>query len=87
MRRPSRAELAALVVILAAQAFLFARPIHSAATYDEDVYLAALDALRHGQALGSQVFALSSQGFYDLLRGLSYLTGIGVVASARACSR
>lgn len=80
MRRPSRAELAALAAILAAQAFLFARPIHSAATYDEDVYLAALDALRHSQALGSQVFAAQFPGFYDLLRGLSFVTGIGVVA-------
>jgi hypothetical protein len=80
VRRARIAELASLAAILAAQAFLFARPIHSAATYDEDVYLAALDALRHGQALGSQVFAAQFPGFYDLLRGLSYVTGIGVVA-------
>jgi hypothetical protein len=79
MRKARIAEIALLAAILAAQAFLFARPIHSGATYDEDVYLAALDALRHGQALGSDVFAAQWPGFYDLMRGLSYLTGISVV--------
>jgi hypothetical protein len=74
------AEIALLAVILAAQAFLWARPIHSATNYDEDVYLAALDALRHGQRLGSDIFAAQFPGFYDLIRGLSYVTGIGVVA-------
>ncbi|MGH3001626.1 MAG: hypothetical protein ACRDM1_02980, partial [Gaiellaceae bacterium] len=56
------------------------RPIHSATNYDEDVYLAAVDALRHGQALGSDVFAAQFPGFYDLLRAISYATGIGVAA-------
>jgi hypothetical protein len=79
MRKAWNAELTLLVAILAAQAFLFARPIRSATNYDEDVYLAAVDALRHGQALGSEVFAAQFPGFYDLLRGLSYVTGIGVV--------
>jgi len=73
-------ELVTLAVLLAAQAYLFARPIHSATNYDEDVYLAAVDALRHGQALGSSVFAAQFPGFYDLLRGISYITGIGVAA-------
>jgi hypothetical protein len=80
MRRAWNAEVGLLVAILAAQTFLFARPIHNATNYDEDVYLAAVDALRHGQALGSQVFAAQFPGFYDLLRGLSYVTGIGVAA-------
>jgi hypothetical protein len=71
-------ELGLLAVVLAAQAVLFARPIHSATNYDEGVYLASLDALRHGQALGTDVFAPQLPGFYDLLRLLSYLTGIGV---------
>jgi hypothetical protein len=47
-------------------------------TYDEAVYLAAVDALRHGQALGSQVFAAQFPGFYELLRGLSFLGGLTV---------
>ena len=71
---------AGLVTLLALQAALFAQPIHSGASWDEGVYLAAVDALRHGQSLGSQVFAAQFPGFYDLLRGLSYVTGIGVVA-------
>jgi hypothetical protein len=78
MTRARAAELGVLAAILVAQAILFARPLHSATNYDEDVYLAALDALRHGQSLGSQVFAAQFPGFYDLLRGLSYLTGVGV---------
>jgi hypothetical protein len=73
-------ELAGLATIIAAQGYLFARPIHSAVNYDEAVYLAAVDALRHGQSLGNDVFAAQFPGFYDLLRGLSYLTGIGVTS-------
>ena len=80
MTRVRLAELSLLGVALLAQALLFARPIHSATNYDEGVYLAALDALRHGQALGSSVFAAQFPGFYELLRGLSFLTGVGVVA-------
>jgi hypothetical protein len=71
-------ELAGLTIVVVAQAYLFARPIHTAVNYDEAVYLAALDALRHGQALGSDVFAAQFPGFYDLLRSLSYITGVGV---------
>jgi hypothetical protein len=71
-------EFLLLAVLLAAQAYLFARPLHSAVNYDEAVYLAAVDALRHGQALGTSVFAAQFPGFYDLLRGLTYLAGISV---------
>ena len=83
MRRAVAAEIAVLVLVVAAQGVLFGRLLHTATNYDEDVYLAAVDALRHGQTLGSQVFAAQFPGFYDLLRGLSFLTGIGV-ASLRA---
>ena len=55
-----------------------AHPIHNATNYDEDVYLAAVDALRHGQALGSDVFAAQFPGFYDLLRLVSYVTRVTV---------
>jgi hypothetical protein len=64
--------------MLAAQVWLFSRPLQDKANYDEGVYLAALDDLRHGQAIGAQVFAAQFPGFYDLLHGLSFLTGIGV---------
>jgi hypothetical protein len=78
-RRASGAlTIAVLAAMVAAQALLFARPIHAATTYDEGVYLAAVDALRHGQALGSQVFAAQFPGFYDLLRGLSFVGGVSV---------
>jgi hypothetical protein len=80
MTRARLAELSLLALVLVAQGVLFARPIHSATNYDEGVYLAAVDALRHGQALGSHVFAAQLPGFYDLLRGLSFVTGIGVAA-------
>jgi hypothetical protein len=79
-------ELALLGAILVSQWILFARPVHSAVNYDEAVYLAALDALRHGQALGSDVFAAQFPGFYDLLRGLSYLTGPALRASGTGSS-
>jgi len=78
MPRARIAEIGLLAVALAAQALLFFRPLHSAVNYDEAVYLAALDALRHGQVLGSQVFAAQFPGFYDLLRGLSYVFGLSV---------
>src|SRR5579871_5940209 len=76
-------EVGALAAVLGAQAVLWSRDLHSATNYDEAVYLAALDALRHGQALGSQVFAAQFPGFYDLLRGISYVAGVGVVAVRR----
>jgi hypothetical protein len=76
---PRSLELIALSGLLVAQLYLFSRPIHAATNYDEDVYLAAVNALRHGQALGSQVFAAQFPGFYDLLRGLSYIAGVGIV--------
>jgi 4-amino-4-deoxy-L-arabinose transferase-like glycosyltransferase len=36
--------------------------------FDEGFYLASLDALRHGQTLGTEVFAPQPPGFYALLR-------------------
>src|SRR4051812_13631262 len=80
MRRALTVEVVLLLAILVAQAYLFSRPIHTATNYDEDVYLASVDALRHGQSLGTDVFAAQFPGFYDLLRGLSFLTGIGVTS-------
>ena len=78
MTRARALELTALGIVVAAQGFLFARPIHSAVNFDEGVYLAAVDDLRHGQTLGTDVFTAQLPGFYDLLRGLSFLTGVGV---------
>ena len=71
-------EAGALVAVLAAQAFLLARSLHVAADFDEGVYLASVDLLRHGERLGSDVFAPQFPGFYDLLRALAALFGLGV---------
>lgn len=71
-------EIAALTVVLGLQAFLLSHLVHNAASYDEDVYLAAVDALRHGQSLGGDVFAAQFPGFYDLLRLISHVTGLTV---------
>lgn len=70
MTRPSRRVLEAVAVcgLLAAAGVLFSRNLTTAPSYDEGVYLASLDALRHGQTLGSQVFASQPPGFYVLLR-------------------
>jgi hypothetical protein len=73
-----RIEGGVLSAVLAAQLVLFLRPLRSGTNYDEGVYLASVDGLRHGETLGSQVFASQFPGFYDLLRGLSYLTGTSV---------
>lgn len=75
VRRAAALEAGALLAILVAQAFLFARPIHTATDYDEGVYLASVDALRHGQGLGTDVFAPQFPGFYDLLRIVATVVG------------
>src|SRR5262249_12956014 len=84
--RPATGALtvALLAAIVVAQGLLFAQPIHSATNYDEAVYLPAVDALRHGQALGSRVFAAQFPGFYDLLRGLSFLGRLSVTGMRAA---
>jgi 4-amino-4-deoxy-L-arabinose transferase-like glycosyltransferase len=61
-------ELGLLVGALALQGALFARGLDTPADYDEGVYLAAVDALRHGQELGSEIFTAQPPGFYALLR-------------------
>jgi 4-amino-4-deoxy-L-arabinose transferase-like glycosyltransferase len=68
----------ALAGLLAVAAFVYARGVEAAANYDEGVYLASLDALRHGQELGTDVYASQPPGFYVLLQGLSFLPGDGV---------
>jgi hypothetical protein len=73
-------EVGLLAVVLVAQIILFTRPIHAATNYDEGVYLASVDALRHGQELGTDVFAPQMPGFYNLLTALSFVTGVGVAA-------
>ncbi len=71
-------EALGLAALLAAAAFVYVRGVEAAANYDEGVYLASLDALRHGQGLGTDVYASQPPGFYVLLQGLSLLPGDGV---------
>lgn len=72
------AEAAGLVCVLVAGGLLFARNLDTRANYDEGVYLASLDALRHGQRLGSEVFPDQPPGFYLLLRASAALFGTSV---------
>ena len=69
----------ALAGLLAVAAFVYIRGVEAAANYDEGVYLASLDSLRHGQELGTDVYASQPPGFYVLLQGLSFLPGDGVI--------
>jgi 4-amino-4-deoxy-L-arabinose transferase-like glycosyltransferase len=71
-------DLAALAAVLAVSTVLFAHGLDAATNYDEGVYLASLDALRHGQRLGSDVFASQPPGFYVLLRVLAAPAGRSV---------
>ena len=77
-RRPRLGEALALACLLTVAGFVYIRGVEAAANYDEGVYLASLDALRHGQELGTDVYASQPPGFYVLLQGLSQLPGDGV---------
>jgi 4-amino-4-deoxy-L-arabinose transferase-like glycosyltransferase len=68
----------ALGALLAPAAVLFSRGLGDRTNYDEGVYLASLDALRHGQELGRDVFASQPPGFYLLLRALGLVAGRSV---------
>lgn len=69
------AAAAALAVVVALQIALLARLLDATSIYDEGVYAAAIQALRHGEALGSDVFGAQPPGYYDLLRALSWIFG------------
>ena len=56
-----------MVAVLVAAAILFALGLGVPADYDEGSYLAAVDALRHGQALGDPIFTPQPPLFYYLL--------------------
>ena len=72
------AELAALAVIVAAHVFLLTRLLHTGTTFDEGVYLLSLQDLRHGEALGRQVFTSQGPGFYVLLQAIGATFGTSV---------
>jgi 4-amino-4-deoxy-L-arabinose transferase-like glycosyltransferase len=59
------------LVLAAAAALVYTRALGTRTNYDEGVYLASLDAMRRGQALGSAVYTSQPPVFYWLLRGLA----------------
>jgi hypothetical protein len=78
LRRPRLLEALPLAGLLAACGVLFARSLETRANFDEGVYLASLDALRHGQALGTEVDIPQPPGFYVLLQAIALLFGNSV---------
>jgi hypothetical protein len=71
-------EAVGLAVLLTLAGILFARSLHTQANFDEGVYLASLDALRHGQALGTVVDVPQPPGFYVLLQAFGSIFGHAV---------
>jgi 4-amino-4-deoxy-L-arabinose transferase-like glycosyltransferase len=78
MARPRLLEALPLAGLLAACGLLFARSLDTRANFDEGVYLASLDALRHGQALGTEVDIPQPPGFYVLLQAVAAIFGNSV---------
>jgi hypothetical protein len=83
-RWPRAIEVVFVLGAAGVAAVLFARGLHSATLYDEGVYLASLDALEHGQRLGSEVFASQPPGFYLLLEAERAVVGASIVAMRAA---
>jgi 4-amino-4-deoxy-L-arabinose transferase-like glycosyltransferase len=77
---PLGLELVLLACLVALEGVIFSRGLDAAAVFDEGVYLASLDALQHGQHLGSQVFASQPPGFYALLQAERAILGPSIEA-------
>ena len=71
MRNARHGWFTASVAILGVAAFVFMRALTTRTNYDEGVYLASLEALRHGQRLGLDLYAIQPPAFYGLLRVLA----------------
>src|SRR5205085_12302069 len=65
----------ALALSPAAAAYVYPRDLHTYPNFAEGNYLGSLDALRHGQALGKDVFLDQPPGWYLLLVAVSYPFG------------
>jgi 4-amino-4-deoxy-L-arabinose transferase-like glycosyltransferase len=68
LRSPYGLAAAGLLVVAG---LVFSRALDTRTNYDEGVYLASIDALRHGAKLGSDVYASQAPAFYDLARVLA----------------
>ena len=91
-RRRSSPRAARSQSSLAAALYVWTRDLHSYPNFDEGNYLGSLDALRHGQALGQDVFLDQPPGWYLLLVAVSYpfgnsLTGVRHRARGRHARR
>jgi MFS family permease len=79
-RRPLLVEVFLVLGLTSVAGVAFGRSLHAGALYDEGVYLASLDALEHGQKLGSQVFASQPPGLYVLLEAERAVFGGSLIA-------
>ena len=61
-----------------AAAYVYTRDLHTYPNFDEGNYLGSMDALRHGQSLGRDVFLDQPPGWYLLLVAVSYPFGNSV---------
>ncbi len=59
------------LLVAVAAALVYTRALGTRTNYDEGVYLASLDAMRRGQALGSDVYTSQPPAFYWLLRAIA----------------
>jgi 4-amino-4-deoxy-L-arabinose transferase-like glycosyltransferase len=59
------------VLVAVVAAFVFTRALGTRTNYDEGVYLASLQLLRHGEELGRDVYTPQPPVFYWLLRALA----------------
>ena len=75
---PSWPRRARVALVVAAAAYVYTRDLHTYPNFDEGNYLGSLDALRHAQALGRDVFLDQPPGWYLLLVAVSYPFGNSV---------
>lgn len=75
MTRTPPWSVVALAGLLAGDAIVWSRSFGKAANFDEGGYTVALEALREGQALGSEVFLVQPPLFYNLLQAIGSLIG------------
>ncbi len=71
------AALTALLVAVGA-ALVYTHALNTRTNYDEGVYLASLDAMRRGHALGTGIYTSQPPAFYWLLRALAAPFGSSV---------
>ena len=69
------AEVAIVALFVAAEAFLARRLLRTDTFFDEGTYLVSVDALRHGQKLGEQIFTAQPPGWYYLLDLVASVSG------------